>query len=474
VKAGPKIQEWYFFKASVREGQQAGPFSSEQLHSLAQAGTLLPVDLVWNPRVSQWVPARQIGEIFSEASAGVQGSYPGTARPGAPSTGRGRSWLAWVIPLIALVIVGGGLGVYFGFFWDGSESTASDQTTTTLEATAVSVAATTTSQVTTTTEAPAAWADLHPVGAVPSARYAHSMAYASGTGKVMLFGGWDASAGVGLNDIWAYDHANNTWTNLKPAGGVVPSVRCRCSMVYDEAAGRLLLFGGLDDASHKCFNDTWAYDEATNTWMNLKPTGAVPSARAFSCMVYDEDRHKVILFGGWDESASIDFNDTWAYDPAANTWTQLTPVGAVPSARDLHQMVYDPASGKVILFGGDNDSTETGLNDTWAYDPVANTWTDLSPAGTVPSGRGWFSMVYDEAHGQVVLFGGWDGTYANDTWAYDPAANKWAALTAVGAPPSGRSSHCMVYDSGASEVILFGGANDNTSYDDTWAYVSAP
>ena len=39
----------------------------------------------------------------------------------------------------------------------------------------------------------------------------------------------------------------------------------------------------------------------------------------------------------------------------------------------------------MILFGG--ASGRTLLNDTWAYDLAANTWTELKPTGTVPSAR---------------------------------------------------------------------------------------
>ena len=44
-------------------------------------------------------------------------------------------------------------------------------------------------------------------------------------------------------------------------------------------------------------------------------------------------------------------------------------------------MVYDPVSGKMVLFGGCANVADpsTYLNDTWAYDPAANTWTELQP-----------------------------------------------------------------------------------------------
>ncbi len=40
-------------------------------------------------------------------------------------------------------------------------------------------------------------------------------------------------------------------------------------------------------------------------------------------MVYDSTAHKVVLFGGRDIGAEDD--DTWTYDLATNTWTNVNP-----------------------------------------------------------------------------------------------------------------------------------------------------
>jgi hypothetical protein len=153
VSTGSKASEWYCAKPGASAGQQAGPFSWEQVRSLAQAGTLEPADLVWNPQLSQWQLAAQIPDLFpAVASPGVPGTYPGPPPSGRSATTRGRSWLPWLAPLLtALIIVGGGLGAYFGFLRDSGESTSSHQTTTTLAATTTSVAMTTTSEAATTT-----------------------------------------------------------------------------------------------------------------------------------------------------------------------------------------------------------------------------------------------------------------------------------------------------------------------------------
>ncbi len=84
----------------------------------------------------------------------------------------------------------------------------------------------------------------------------------------------------------------------------------------------------------------------------------------------------MILFGGWDTNGTVQFNDTWAYDPSANTWTELNPAGDVPSVRGMLDVVYDPGSGRALIFGGWGGESQA-MNDLWAYDPAANTWTEL-------------------------------------------------------------------------------------------------
>ncbi len=285
------------------------------------------------------------------------------------------------------------------------------------------------------------------------------MAYDSDAGSVILFGGWDPDTDFG--DTWKYDPAANTWAQLEPSGGV-PGGRALHQMVYDPADGVVILFGGTSDAGR--FGDTWAYSPADNTWTDLTGSGG-PSARSAHSMVYDPDTGEVILFGGVSDAGLYD--DTWAYDPAAETWTELLPEGPVPSARSGHAMAYDDLSGQVILFGGYDGSL---VSDTWAYDRVANTWTKLDPLGTVPSARGNHRMVYDSASGQVILFGGYDGgADLYDTWAYDPALNTWTDLDPIGPPPA-REEHAMVYDPDGGRVIIFGGLDQPADVDlnDTW------
>src|SRR5438477_12793832 len=97
--------------------------------------------------------------------------------------------------------------------------------------------------------------------------------------------------------------------------------------------------------------------------------------------------------------------------PHAGGWIQLSP-SASPPPRSYLAMTYDPVSGKIIMFGGDDGRRY--LNDTWAFD--GTTWTHLHTRG-LPLARAAAQMAYDAVTQKVVLFGGFKGrNYLGDTW----------------------------------------------------------
>ncbi|MCX5976760.1 MAG: hypothetical protein NTV33_08050, partial [Coprothermobacterota bacterium] len=303
------------------------------------------------------------------------------------------------------------------------------------------------------------WVNRNPASP-PMARKDHAVAYDSQNGKVILFGGWNGSAII--VDTRAYDFASNTWINR--SSWSEPPARYNNAMAYDSQNGKVILFGG--SGSEGDLNDTWAYDYAADTWTNRNPVSS-PPARSNHAMAYDSQNGKVILFGG---VSSKFLYDTWAYDYAANTWTNRSPASS-PPARFSHAMAYDSQNGKVILFGGDGSSF---LNDTWAYDYAANTWTNRSPVSSPPA-RYSHAMAYDSQNGKVILFGGDDSSFVrlNDTWTYEYASNAWTNRSPISSPLA-RFSHAMAYDSQNGKVILYGGSGSGGDLDDTWAFTLPP
>ena len=360
-----------------------------------------------------------------------------------------------VLTLCCLLV----LGVSACSSTSDTSTTAAGQTPTTTSG----GTATTTGQ-TGTTAAPgtALWTELKPSGDTPSVRAGQCMVYDTKNDQVILFGGTDSASFFA--DTWAYSPGANAWKNLNPSD-LVPSGRVAMAMVYDAASGKVVMFGGIEKGG-ALLADTWLYDPGANAWTQVTATGTGPSARGGHAMVYEPATGKVLLFGGKDDSGVL--NDTWTFDVATTTWTRLEPANGSPTARYGHAMTVEDTTGKVLVFGGWD--SKKYFDSTWVYDPAANSWTSLDTQGLLPSKRAGHCLVYDAATGGVIMFGGTSGSsFLRDVIYFDPATSTWTTAE-TGAPwPAARNGHSLVYDSASNVLILFGGWNGTTYFNDLWS-----
>jgi hypothetical protein len=196
----------------------------------------------------------------------------------------------------------------------------------------------------------------------------------------------------------------------------------------------------------------------------------LPGARTSAAMVYDPAIGATLLYGG--DTYDTLFGDTWAFSKAKG-WTRLTPVSSPPPLSGA-ALAYDAKTGTVVLFGGSlNHIGQSGSNsdETWTWDGV--TWTQQFPRVS-PSARGWNAgngMVFDAVAGKVVLFGGYTDNFEmfGDTWEWDGPSKTWAQKYPVH-NPSPRSA-TLAYDEDANQIVLFGGFSAGYFYyGDTWTY----
>jgi hypothetical protein len=69
-----------------------------------------------------------------------------------------------------------------------------------------------------------------------------------------------------------------------------------------------------------------------------------------------------------------------------------------------------------------------------------------------PPPRSYLAMTYDPASRRVIAFGGFDGTtYLNDTWTFNGIS--WTQIAAQPSPPA-RANAQMAYDSVSYKVVL--------------------
>jgi galactose oxidase-like protein len=321
---------------------------------------------------------------------------------------------------------------------------------------------------------PPGWSQLTPTSSPPGLAAGAAMAYDPVDGYLVLFGGcaggdfWFSTC-TPSNATWAFQ--NNSWTQLTT--NVSPPARFYSSLVWDDASGNLLLFGGNGTASTGFLNDTWSF--AHGQWKQLAPASS-PPARASFGMVYDGHDGYVLLVDGEqfrtltnpssNTYVGADFNDSWKF--SGGTWSKLNTTDN-PSARDSFGITYDASLGSVVLFGGFNWSAYN-MQDTWLYQ--AGTWTSY-PSGSangswipLPGLRNNPGLAYDPALGADLLFGGHAGfNFYADTWLF--VNGSWTPSNSTG--PSARWGTSLAYDPSYGCAIAFGGYNHGYP-NDTWSF----
>ena len=373
-----------------------------------------------------------------------------------------------------------------------------------------------------------AWTPLAPSGTPPSPRLNASSIYDPLGDRILMFAGAPIGA-RGLNDLWSLTlGVTPAWTQLSPAsppsgrrgaatafdpirqqmvsfGGslsgapgfwgnddlvmldlngplawtasTLPSLRpdgkWYGSAIVDPLAGRMLVFGGRTDASGNTSNIVWQLPLAgPPVWSPLAVAGTPPPGHMNHSAIFDPVRSQMIVFGGIAaEVPGTPLNDLWTLSLTGTpTWTQLTPLGTPPPARQGHTAIYDPVGDRMIVFGGAVGLPPGSVNDLWSLSLSGTpTWSPLAASGTPPSARSFHSAIYDQPNGRIVIFGG--SGPLNDTWALTLGASPaWSQLSPTGTPPSPREGHTAVVDDQRDRMLVFSGADNSFNFErnDVW------
>lgn len=255
---------------------------------------------------------------------------------------------------------------------------------------------------------------------------------------------------VGAQSAAPATPAAAVWQEATPAES--PQRRAYFDMAYDTEDQRTILFGGnVYTFTTVTSDETFSWDGTT--WTELAPASR-PPARKSHAMAYDRARDEVVLFGGVDQSDFGHFADTWVFD--GETWEQRTPPTSPPAQWGM-EMAYDDARGEVVMFGGHLDG-----DSTWIWD--GTTWEERHPAVS-PPGRTGHGMAYDKSRQAVILQGG--RSYATvlpgDTWAWDGAT--WTKLDLT--RTLRRLSNVAMAAFG-HRVVLFSGQGSGEYQEETW------
>ncbi len=182
------------------------------------------------------------------------------------------------------------------------------------------------------------WTQLTPATS-PPARTNHTLVYDAIQNKTYLFGGNDGI--IYFNDVWAFDGTN--WSQVT-VSGTSPVARTLHVMATNTTENKLYLFGGRAVSGSE-LADLWVFDPASSSWTEITATG--PVARQAHGLTYDVGKQKLVLVSGVANAGDIALNDTWLYDSSG--W-QLVSAPGIGSDIAYHTLVYDSTNNRIILF----------------------------------------------------------------------------------------------------------------------------
>jgi N-acetylneuraminic acid mutarotase len=264
-------------------------------------------------------------------------------------------------------------------------------------------------------------------------------------GKMYVIGGWADGKARGAN--YEYDPATDKWTKKKP----MPRPAHHAALAV--ANGKIYVIGGFVPpqnttiplgAAWQPINDTWEYDPKADSWKSLAP---LPTRRgsAFAAEVGG----KIYAIGGATTVASskdsfftafgpaLVLTTNEVYDPATNKWESRAPMSVA-----RNHAFGGAVNGKIYVIGGRTGHafilTATNTDVVEAYDPVSDSWS--LPRERMPfarSGGAWGTdgkRIY--VAGGEVTTNGLVGAF-NGVQAYDPAINTWFTLPPMMMPRHG-------------------------------------
>ncbi|SLM49484.1 Kelch repeat type 1-containing protein [Nitrospira japonica] len=242
-------------------------------------------------------------------------------------------------------------------------------------------------------------------------------------GKIYVVGGFEPP-GVGTATKLAitpaleeYDPASDRWTARAsmPMGLHHTGIGAVGGLVY--------VIGGYKQSGLSIWQpvaSVYAYDPAADKWTERAP---MPTARgALAVAELDGMLYAIGGFGEKGNSPAVEI-----YDPAHDRWMPRTPL---PTPRDHLAVVA--LNRKIYAIGGRlNGDYQRNLAVTEVYDPAVDRWESAPPLPTARSGIAAVSLG-----NRLYVFGGEgpEGTFRENE-AYDPARHEWQRMAPM---PTGR------------------------------------
>ncbi|CAF3817294.1 unnamed protein product [Adineta steineri] len=252
-----------------------------------------------------------------------------------------------------------------------------------------------------------------------------------------------------------------------------PSRRANASFTEHPLKDELLLFGGefFDGRTTILFNDLYIYDIKKQHWKRVN-TPQPPAPRSSHQVVSVSMRDgELWMFGGEYTSPSqsqfYHYNDLYVLHLSTLRWEKQVTATNGPSGRSGHRMTA--AKRQLFLFGGFQDyiTTFRYFNDLYSFCLDTFQWTQLKPMGQIPTPRSAAPIVVSQDGSTLFIVGGYSketddkGITHTDVYSLTQDESSWQCrqVKVGGTKPDlrcGSSLQCYL-----NTCILFGGVTDN-------------
>ena len=298
-----------------------------------------------------------------------------------------------------------------------------------------------------------AWTELSPTGTPPSPRFGHTAIYDAARDRMLVFGGWD---GIGFDPtVWSLSLSGSpTWSTVSVSGSSPPG-RWGHAAIYDPVHDRIIMFGGGTIHYPHEENGVWELTlSGSPQWSMLNPSGPASLINEYQSAFYDPERDRMVVFGGGGLSP---YSHGWALALSGNlAWSPL--LEAPISSRTRHSAIHDPVRDRMLVFGG--PGYPSAYNDVWEL-PLSGApdWNQLNPSGSAPPGRWGHTAIYDPVRDRMIVFGG--SSFDNVVRVLELSGTlRWRTLATSGTPPPGLFEHSAIYDPVRDQMIVYGGIDE--------------